>query len=583
MPYKIPRPKKKKAAPPFVPQLIVQTPEQVAAQKAVLKRRCQTDLYWLAKHVLGYKDMVPHVHGPMCATYVQKDPDKGIFEQSESKTSLILAARGVFKTCVHIADIVQWILCFPNIRILILTGKQDLAWRMVREVKDAFQNNAFIRDLFPELCASRDTKFGTDDEFTCPGRTEYRREPTVSSSTVASINAGGHYELIGPDDCVNEINSATPDQCQKVVDAIDDLDYLLEPGGYVQYNGTRYKPWDQYGKTLQRAAASLVEDLDPLDDKPIVDLRVCILPAWTVKEGVELSLDDNGVPIVRKSDVDLLFPERLGFRGLHKLYKKNPTKFACQMLQNPLGVSATERPFTDNLIAGHIIPFNQLPPLGVGKDFILWDLAGCHPDAEAKGSDFVVGIVGRLDLLGRLFIIDIRRGHWSALQQAAQIVTLQKDYPNAECCYIEDMQGARYLEPLIQQLASQHLIRLNIKWVKIPRVGGSKRLRIDALALVFKADRLWLASYVNHLDQLKSELLDPSPEHDDVADSIALLARELKIAAAIVIQPSAAIAAATRKAIRSAAFERALYGTGDPDVQPTVYKSGILGYGLVSN
>ena len=134
--------------------------------------------------MLGYSDMVRHVHGKICEAYLHLDPDKTIFEQSETKVRLVLAPRGTFKTCIDIGAITQLILNSPNIRVLILTGRQDLAWRMVRELKQHFQTNAQLRELFPEFCPAKDMRWGTDDEFTTPARDVIRREPTVSSSTI---------------------------------------------------------------------------------------------------------------------------------------------------------------------------------------------------------------------------------------------------------------------------------------------------------------------------------------------------------------------------------------------------------------
>ena len=560
-------------------------------QRAALRLKCQQDLYFLCREVLGYRDMVPHVHQAICDTYIKKDPSKGIFEQSEQKTSMVLAPRGVFKTCIDIGDIVQWVLCFPNIRILILTGRQDLAWRMVREVKQHFQTNAQLRELFPEFCPPRDSKWGTDDEFTSPARTMVRREPTVSSSTIASVNAGSHFEVIKPDDVVNEVNTTTPDQCMKVTEAYDSLRYLLEPGGYIEINGTRYKAYDLYGKLLERDEALQREwEEDPENEgHPYEsDFRYTVLPVWKIKPDRKPLRDERGAFILKKEDVDLLFPERLKFREQYKSYRINPSQFACQMLNNPSLVEGAERPFTDQLLTVHTIPYTQLPMPGGCQDFIMWDLAGANQANESV--DFSVGAVGRLSSDGKLFIIDMVRGKWNAMQLAGQIVTLAKNYPTVRVTWIEDAAGARMLQPTIDGIAAQCGVSVPIVFVKVPRFGGAKRYRIDGLAQFFRADKLWLAAFLPFLDTLKAELLDRNPVHDDCSDAIALMVKELGLAAGVLDTMNLPVA--TKKEIAHKMFLAAIYGDDDgryaieqhiPDTtpeHPQVFRAGILGYGF---
>src|SRR5581483_3196559 len=104
---------------------------------------------------------------------------KSFAEQDEAKQRLLLDPRGHFKTTLDIADIVQWILNFPDIRILIMSGKRDFAMRMLGEVKRHFQHNDKLRAIFPDFCAPRNAEFGTTEEFTVPARKNFKlREPT---------------------------------------------------------------------------------------------------------------------------------------------------------------------------------------------------------------------------------------------------------------------------------------------------------------------------------------------------------------------------------------------------------------------
>ena len=129
-------------------------PDKLEQKRQDWRRRCQTDLYWFAKEILGY-DLVPHVHKPVCDLFVHKDPTKSFADQDHVKQRLLLDPRGHFKTTLDICDIIQWILCFPNTRILIMSGTRDLAQRMNKEIKYHFQYNQLFRELFPEHCPKK--------------------------------------------------------------------------------------------------------------------------------------------------------------------------------------------------------------------------------------------------------------------------------------------------------------------------------------------------------------------------------------------------------------------------------------------
>jgi predicted phage terminase large subunit-like protein len=459
---------------------------------------------------------------------------------------------------------------------------------MVAEVKRHFESNDYLRELFPECCPPKGKKWGTDDSFTCPARTKVFREPTLSSSTLGSVKAGVHVEILAVDDVVNDENASTPAQCVKTIDAFDALSYVLEPGGYTNINGTRYKPWDLYGRLLERdkELRKRIAEQDPeeTDDAEVVNFKFTILSAWTVRPGLVLPKDENGVPIVKKDDVELLFPERLKFRSLYKQYRDNPIAFCCQMLNDPAVIDGSERPFTEHLIGTHVIPYTQLPHPAACRDFIMWDLSGVNHANESN--DFTVGAVGRLDPKGRLFIIDMVRGKWNATQLAAQIVTLAKNYPSADFTWIEDSQGARMLEPTIMSIANQCGAFIRINWVKIPRFGGAKRYRIDAMAQTLKADKLWFAAFLPHLEVLKAELLDRNPVHDDCSDAIALMVKELNLTSAV---PEVEVPTISRREIAQRLFEAAIYGDDNtyvainPEPEQEVqqrFDAPITGYGF---
>ena len=177
------------------------------------KRRhmARTDLLWLCNEVLGYPDVSQRVHGPLLDA-LQKFPGadekhlgvsdfaaafsgKVLWEpkvpleslplnpDAISRKNLFLYPRGHLKsTVITVAHSVQWIINYPNVRILITTATQDLGVDFVRQIKSHFQTNDTFRSLFPELCpkAASDGKIpelGNQEAFTIPGRDNENKKP----------------------------------------------------------------------------------------------------------------------------------------------------------------------------------------------------------------------------------------------------------------------------------------------------------------------------------------------------------------------------------------------------------------------
>jgi len=541
----------------------------------LLRRKCKTDLRFLGHHVLGIPYYEP-VHGKFIDLFVQKDLSKGIYEQDGTRQRLLLAPRNVLKTTWDGVDILQWIICFPDIRILILSGTQDLAIRMVGVVKRYLQSNPVIRALFPLCPVEEDQRWGNVDEFTVTRSMDWR-EPTLCMSTISSVKASSHYDLFKIDDVANELNCATPEQRNKVKSAIEDTYYLQEPqGSYFDFIGTRYDTDDYYGHLLAaNEQAELAGEQLPT--------KVCVLSAWTIKNTRPIETDENNVPILTKDDVELLYPERWSFKELHKQYRKNPYKFSCQMQNKPdASLESALVSFDDALIHNHTIPYEQLP--FSGRTFVCFDPSGY---SKALNTDYCAGVVGRLSDNGRLYILDIIRGRYNQVQMAAAIVTAAKDW-QPEITIIEDSQGSKGIEPTIIQIAQEQHVAVPIHWYTYSRKKNSKSLRIGHVASVMRADRLWFAAHIRNseLQAMREEFVNfPFGRHDDIADAISILVSYLP---QLSEGPAIALDHDSRQRriqeLRDKVFDQMVFGTDDPQRGELITSDGyddLLGSSLM--
>ena len=233
------------------------------------RQRARTDLVWLANTILGYPDVSERVHGPILAA-LQKFPGANEFHKTvgdyqaaiqgkvlwepkckmellpandgfeQSRDNLILFPRGHIKTTiVSVAHSVQWIINYPNVRILGTTATETLITSIVLEIRNHFILNDQFRLLFPELCPqSKEGKipeFGNLSGFTVPCRDNNNKklgpggkEPTFLASTVGSAITGYHGDVQKSDDLVEKINSASQNGIDEVIRHAGSLGDLLE-------------------------------------------------------------------------------------------------------------------------------------------------------------------------------------------------------------------------------------------------------------------------------------------------------------------------------------------------------------------
>lgn len=458
--------------------------------------RALEDVYFLASEVLGYKDLVPRVHRPICEFFHRKNNLRSIQEQVGHRQRQILYPRGSFKTTLDIADTISWILNFPDVRILLMSGTRDLSVRLVHEIKSHFTGNAKLRRLFPEFCPPEGKDFGSMDEFTVPARKLARlREPTVSISTTESVKAGSHFDVVKLDDPVTEQNSATPEQLEKTWRAINYTEPLLDPGGFRDLIGTRYHVDDAYGRVLAQQAD---------------DWLVLQAPAWKLKPGANKDSD-------REEDYDLLFPERLSWKFLRRVQRSDGWLFAAQYLNDPRERSRA-RMDRDKLLR-HTVPVTQLPTKG--PIFQTWDLAY----SNKPGRDYTCGLTGRFDAQGRLWVIDAVRERLSTSELVTAIVEqARKHMPQR--IGIEASVGAQFIETQLRLSAADAGAPMPLEWLKIGREKGSKLGRILSLEPWLERDALWFSAALPGLNFLLEELENAgSSRYDDMADALANLTR----------------------------------------------------------
>lgn len=371
---------------------------------ATVRDRCKRDLWYLAKFVLEagmFEEgkLVERVHKPVCDFFVHKNPDLPLGKQSPRKNRALFDPRGHLKTTLDIADMVQWSLDFPNIKILLMSGNKDMAVRIVDEWSEHFEKNQIMREIFPEYCSGllkTEKGYGR----ILPNRTQFWREPTIVVASADSVKAGGHYHLRIGDDVVNETNSKNAVQVKETTQDWKKT-RPLAPGGYTTFVDTRYDYSDAGGDIIEGnpPVKGQVKDLDGFGYMwSGKDWDIFIRACW--------KFDEHG----RKT---LLFPEAhctddtldTEKENLDAIQREDPGIFSCQYLNNPSPTGSQS--FEKALIARQTVSRSMIPATSV--PFMAWYLGFNEDDP----SDPAVGIVGAFSPDGSLYIIDCFRGIWS--------------------------------------------------------------------------------------------------------------------------------------------------------------------------
>lgn len=444
-----------------------------------------------------------HLHKPICdGFFIKKSPTERPQLWSSIKKRLWLDPRNTHKTTIGIADMVQWILAYPDVRILIGSGTRDNAIAIACAVKSHFQYNPIIRRDFPELCPpdKKAADFGSRDEFTVPGRIDKTiKEPTVSVCSPDSTVASRHFELCHFDDLVNETNSRTKEGISQVNNWFQLTNPLIEVDCYRTVTGTRYDYSDLAGKILGDDYAS-EQMLNEMRHGYLVTVRGAYKP-----------------------DGSSLFPERFTKEFLDaELREMGSFNFSAQYLNNPVpdGTSYFPRDVVErSLIKKRDLPMQRW-------FFQTLDLAASQSD-DADNNALVTCSVGFLpgSRDPTLFVEDVYAGHIKP-EDLVNYIYAQHELFRKKGITINQIRTEKVaftvlMETICRLMGSQRGYHLPM--VFIPRDSKeSKESRIAAMQPFFERGQIRIVDDCPFRVNLENELIRfPKFKRRDIVDALA--------------------------------------------------------------
>lgn len=493
------------------------------------------DLYWLGHDLIATPEsgsgFVPHVHREMCAMFVAKNFDNLYHKDwtldearlhfnklKREKEALILTPTGSFKSTVDKIDCVQWMLCFPDVRIFIITGSGALSRKFLREVKGFFHKPVGRRptrfqQIFPEYVIE-----GNDGDTMAPMYSPARVHeqpgtPTLWVNSIDGTIAGWHCDVWKGDDIVNEDNSNTEDTRDQLKNRYDNLmSNRPDAWAFKDHIGTRYDPDDWYGSRIEEARKYADTN----------ELKYLCRSAWTVKAGFER------VPIkkLQAHMVDLYFPEFMPFRVLIQQCRQNEKNFRCQKLNEPAGGEMAIN-FDEETIRAHTLLLNAVPRVEgqQRRPAIIWDTA----HGNKVQSDYSAGAVGWCNAETRsLYVLEVCHGKWVDSKVAIELVELHWKW-DAAFSEVEKFHGWELFAREVQRFSLHRYGKLvPLLWREADTTSGSKRNWVKGLETLLANDRLWFVDG-DWMDTLTDQFVKftgfSKHRKDDIPDAISKLQR----------------------------------------------------------
>jgi phage terminase large subunit-like protein len=530
-----------------------------------LRDRARKDLFWLGR-LLG-NGFYRSVHQPICDQFVQKnfggpwlnpdgsadtarpnvdpmyfdgytlddfhgmisahhylDEDGNVNPLGRLIEMMLLDSRGFYKSTINSVDSTQWMLCCPDIRILIITGEYKLAIKFLGAVKKYFslaegQEPTAFHLLFPEYVLYG--KDGTSDSpLECPARLLRQDEPSLWVNSIVANLSGWHCDIKKGDDIVTDENSNSEEAREKLKEKYDGTDDLLDPHGFMDHIGTRYFTDDWYGMRLS----------PDKETGEVAAIKYYKRGCWVVKpEYADVPLNKLTAEMV-----DLTFPQRWGFNKLRALLLKkmagtgSDRAFRNQQLNEPTDAaedSGFKISFTEADLRAHMYQREAAPKSG--DIFIVWDWAL----SDKKTSDYSSGVVARLyknDAGEWSFVIlEIIYDKWKHSELAFQIVALSKRW-GPKVTMIEASNAADMLKDEITRVGHRFGYQPYIYWKQPSRQENAKRNRIKSVEILLNEHRLhfvlgpWIDETFKQLTQYTGEKKNKGRK-DDIPDAISYL------------------------------------------------------------
>jgi len=522
----------------------------------------QTNLYFLCHLLETYNQTTIATHEYICnGFFVQKDPTFTTFEKfanqySDIKDRMLLVPRGGFKSSIDIADCVQWVISFPAVTIMILTGVFSLAGDFVGELRGHFTNDESTTlvnpktkkpQLVPKLMMDRETGEwsenlfqvlfsehciavgqGVQSEFMTPA-SGTDKEPSVRAASIEQALVGSHFGVMKLDDVITNENTQTVDRINKINKFISVDRAMLHPYGFQDVIGTWYDEKDFYGKRIKyeelQAKKLGLEHLvqGSVDSGRLeiaVKMKIYLRSAWWLTPAALAagkSFDD-----ATEHDYELWFPERLPYNFLFDERDSDAEGFAIKYLNNPRQIHRIK--FERGLLVSRTINHSQLPQQGI----IVTTIDTAY--STKSWADYTV-ILTSMIYGGRFYVLNMVRGRFDENLLPIKIAEVAKKWQPRQIG-MEESVGVKWLGKEIRREMQRAQISVPIQYISLGfgSKNTSKRIKAKPVRRLLGDERMYFVNSCEGLEELYTELEaftgTESDTHDDIVSALSLLVEQ---------------------------------------------------------
>jgi len=427
----------------------------------------------LATEVLGYQVQPFHLD-MMKYQFLHRD-------------SLQLAFRGAGKTTVcTISKAIHYLVKNPNLRLLIVSRTSGHAESILKEIKVHFEDNELLAEIFGAYYNPRMSRKWDNGEIEVAPRTLKAKESSITTLGVGSQVVGKHYDIILSDDIVDEDNSRTEHQREKVKTwYYQTLDPTLEPPddkvehrGEHHRLGTRYHYEDLYGHLIKNELKNDHNTIPALDDKGRSPWPKKFPSSWFLKKKKQ-----SGIIIFNaqyQCDTEAMKGEIFQYDW-------------CQLIE-PDGIPNKLRIY-------------------MGIDLAITE--------KESGDKFAICIIG-MDKSGNRYVLDFLDEHLRFGEQTRAIIKYYEKWkPIRGCIEINAYQQAQY-----QHLKDEYDIDIRIRPVTQIK---DKITRAWKLEPIFEDKRMFFKKEGNMHLMIEQLVLFPNHKYKDLFDALDLAVRASKI------------------------------------------------------
>lgn len=202
----------------------------------------------------------------------------------------------------------SWLLAEnPELRILVLAADHQLATKMVRTVRRVLERHPLTTDLRPHAAEE-----WASDRFTVE-RQGTHRDPSMLAKGITSNITGSRADIVICDDVEVPNTCDTPSKRTELRERLDEIDFVLVPGGTRLFVGTPHTYHSIYSKTARR---------DTGESAPYLNAYHRLF-----------------LPIVNEAGCSR-WPERFSLSHINAMRERaGPAKFQSQMMLEPMDIT----------------------------------------------------------------------------------------------------------------------------------------------------------------------------------------------------------------------------------------------------